>query len=462
MNVAIVGTGYVGLVSGVCLAAKGHRVRCVDINAEIVERLNAGKPHIYEHGLETLLRAVLDSGEFTATTDLESALDASDVIIVAVGTPAENGVIDLRYVLEAARGIGRYLATCDRHLSIVVKSTTIPGTTDTDVRRALEEASGKKFPAFGLGMNPEFLREGEAIEDFMEPDRIVLGTEDLPTLQRLEELYEPWDVDKIRCNTRSAEMIKYANNALLATQISAVNEIANLAATLGGIDVMDVLKGVHSDKRWNPIGAQGRVSPAILTYLVPGCGFGGSCFPKDVQALRSQGMQAGLPMQLLNAVLDVNEAQPRQVIEILEREISSVNGRTVLVLGLAFKPGTDDVRESASLKIVQSLVEKGAHVVAFDPVATENFKAALGPSSSAVTWADSWADRVADADVIVLATRWPEFGELSGMDLSGKVLFDARHMFKRSEMNAESYLSIGTRLPSGNTAPPAGAGARER
>ena len=344
----VVGTGYVGLVSGVCLAAKGHYVTCVDINPNVVAKLNKGVPHIYECGLEELLKDSLNARQFSATTDLHAGLKTADLVIIAVGTPTRDGVIDLTYVREAARSIGAYMKATGRSLAVVVKSTVVPGTTDTVVKQEIEAALGLKFPAFGLGMNPEFLREGEAIVDFMEPDRIVLGHEDNRTLALLEELYAPWSCDKVRVNTRTAELIKYANNALLATQISAINEIANLSAAVGGIDIMDVVRGVALDKRWSPVVDGKRVSPPILDYLIPGCGFGGSCFPKDVKALRSQGRNLGLEMSLLNSVLEVNDAQPDQVVRILESHLGDLAGRRVLVLGLAFKPGTDDVRESAS------------------------------------------------------------------------------------------------------------------
>ena len=446
MKLAIVGTGYVGLVSGVCLAAKGHDVTCVDINPSIVERLNRAEPTIYEVGLPQLLKEVCDSGKFRATTQISDALDGSDLVIMAVGTPSENGVIDLKYIRQVAREIGEYIKTAGRHISVVVKSTVVPGTTDTVVREEIEAASGLKHPAFGLGMNPEFLREGEAIEDFAEPDRIVLGNEDPQTLARLEELYAPWDVDKVRVNTRTAEMIKYANNALLATQISAVNEIANLAAALGGIDVLDVVGGVQLDKRWNPILEGGRrAQPQILSYLVPGCGFGGSCFPKDVQALRSQGEQQGLPMRMMNAVLDVNDAQPAQVLDIIARDLPDLSGKRVLVLGLAFKPGTDDVRESASLKIVDQLVARGADVVAHDPIAIDHFKKAVGPAGDKVRYVQAWQDEVAPADVIIVATKWPDYAPLIQQDLSGKLLFDARRMFPAGQVGGADYLSIGRR-----------------
>lgn len=446
MKIGVVGTGYVGLVSGVCLAAKGHDVTCVDLNLEIVSGLNEGIPHIYEKGLPELLGSVISDGNFRATSDLESVLQVADTILIAVGTPSENGVIDLRYVKAAARSIGNFIGKSERHISVLVKSTVIPGTTDTIVREEIEAASGKKFPAFGLGMNPEFLREGEAIEDFMFPDRVVLGYEDDATLKRLESLYAPWDVPKLRVNTRTAELIKYANNALLAMQISGINEIANLAAAIGGIDVMDVVSGVHLDKRWNPIGTDGqRANPRILSYLVPGCGFGGSCFPKDVQALRSQGESRGVAMHVLNAVLNVNDVQPLQVLHIIERQRPVLLGAKVLVLGLAFKPETDDVRESASIKIIAELVDKGACIVANDPIATNNFKKVLGARSTDVKFSDDWKAEVATSEIIIVATAWTEYLELKEMTLQGKILFDARRMFSVSANGGAQYLSIGLR-----------------
>jgi UDPglucose 6-dehydrogenase len=448
MKVTIIGAGYVGLVSGVCFAVKGHEVTCVDVNSELVAQVNAGQPRIYERGLAELLQRALESKTFRATTNLVSALDRSDVVIIAVGTPSNNGDIDLGPVLEVARGIGHYLSNHDRYLAVIVKSTVIPGTTDTTVRSEIEKASGKKFPAFGLGMNPEFLREGEAVTDFMEPDRIILGCEDERSLKLLEELYAPWEADKIRMNTRTAELIKYANNVLLATQISAMNEIANLADALGDIDIMDVVRAIRLDRRWNPITEKGRLAPAILSYLLPGCGFGGSCLPKDIRALRSQGVEKGLPMHLVSAVSDVNDSQPLRVIEIIEREVRNLSEQTVLVLGLAFKPGTDDVRQSASLKIVQSFLEREAKVVAHDPVALGSFKAALGVLAESVTFVGDWRASVAAADVIIVATAWPEYLELAQINLAGKILFDARRMFEPSAIASARYLSIGRRIAS--------------
>jgi UDPglucose 6-dehydrogenase/GDP-mannose 6-dehydrogenase len=449
MKVTVVGTGYVGLVSGVCFAAKGHDVCCVDVNPEIVRSLNDGEPHIYERGLTNLLHEVLATRRFKADRSLEAALAETDIAIIAVGTPSVDGVIDLSYVRSAARGIGAWLRHTDKFLPVIVKSTVIPGTTDTIVKEEIEAASGKRVGQFGLGMNPEFLREGDAVEDFMAPDRIVLGYEDERTLACLDELYAPWDCDKLRVSTRTAELIKYANNALLATQISAVNEIANLAAAIGGIDVMDVVAGVHLDKRWNPILNGARVSPEVLSYLVPGCGFGGSCFPKDVQALRAQGRQLGLPMGVLDAVLTVNARQPDQVVTMLERHLGDLASMTCLVLGLAFKPGTDDVRESPALKIVDGLNRRGANIIAHDPIASANFKVACGPLASAVTFTEDWCSRVAEAQAILVVTRWDEYQGLAELDLKGKVVFDARRMFCRTQFPAStSYLAIGLQSPS--------------
>lgn len=443
MNVCVVGTGYVGLVSGVCLAAKGHKVTCVDIDLEIVDKLNSGVPTIYEKGLPELLKEVLDEGYYSVTNSLENALEKAGLVIVAVGTPSENGVIDLKYVEKVCKEIGLYIMSSDRHISVIIKSTVIPATTDTFVREILEEFSGKKVGEFGLGMNPEFLREGEAIDDFMHPDRIVLGYETEKTLEDLEELYSPWNVDKVRVNTRTAELIKYANNALLATQISTINEIANFASTLGGIDAMDVVAGVHLDKRWNPIVDGKRVNPQILSYLIPGCGFGGSCFPKDVQALRSQGQALGNAMRMMNAVLDVNESQPHQVIKILEDSFEQLKNQKVLLLGLAFKPGTDDVRESPAIKVVNDLAQRGIKLYAHDPIAADNFKRRIDHKNVNIEFVADWRSILSQVNIIIIITPWSEYGDLRSYSLQDKVVFDSRRLFIPKDINAKQYVSIG-------------------
>jgi UDPglucose 6-dehydrogenase/GDP-mannose 6-dehydrogenase len=443
MKIAVFGTGYVGLVSGVCLAAHGHDVVCLDLRADVVEKLNRAQPHIHEPGLPELLQRVISEKRFRATLSREEALKDAALILIAVGTPSTEGRIDLQYITAAASQIGAYLKTIDRFVAVVVKSTVVPGTTDGVVRQSIEASSGKKLGEFGLGMNPEFLREGNAVSDFMRPDRIVLGHEDEETLRRLRELYQPWSCEKLEVNTRTAEMIKYANNCLLATQISAVNELANLCTRVGNIDVQEVMAGVHLDKRWNPLDTSGRrVNPGILAYLFPGCGFGGSCFPKDVQALRTLGLDYKLPMPILEAVLDTNESQPSQVITLLESRLLPLTGKKILVLGLAFKPDTDDVRESASLIIVRELVRRRCEVIAHDPVAGENARKELAGVKFDLT--NDWKTALPAADGVVVATKWPEYAELKNAAVNGKVIVDPRRMFRPDDF--ANYLAIGRRM----------------
>lgn len=447
MKIAVLGTGYVGLVSGVCLAAKGHDVTCVDVNPEIVSQLNRGRPHIHERGLTELLESVLKNGNFRATTELSLALEGSALVIIAVGTPSRNGEIDLSYIQTAAAQVGNYVKKSQKFISVIIKSTVVPGTTDTVVKKDLETHSGLYLGCFGLGMNPEFLREGEAIEDFMNPDRIVLGYEDPQTLSLLQELYAPWHCEKLCVPTRTAEMIKYANNSMLALQISAMNELANLATRLGGIDMLDVVKGVILDKRWSPLVDGKRVSPGITTYLLPGCGFGGSCFPKDVQAVRSLGRTVGVPMHVLDGVLAVNEAQPGEVARILLSELGALQGRNVLLLGLAFKPGTDDVRETASLPILRDLLAAGAHVKVHDPIAVGSFKSLLDESElEKIGFVCDWRDGFTSHEVLIVATKWDEYSSLRDHLIEGQVLFDVRRMFDPSEIVKAIYLTVGRRV----------------
>tara|TARA_B100001093_G_scaffold197419_1_gene189816 strand:+ start:14089 stop:15435 length:1347 start_codon:yes stop_codon:yes gene_type:complete len=448
MKITIVGTGYVGLISGVCLASKGNEVICVDTNPKIIQNLNIGIPHIYEKGLEELLNKVIGEGLFRATQDLNEALDISELAIVAVGTPSSNGTIDLRYIKETARNIGEYIRVKKKKISIIIKSTVIPGTTDTFVKNEIENLSGIKHPEFGLGMNPEFLREGNAIEDFMSPDRIVLGYEDLDTLHLLEKLYAPWNIDKVKVNCRTAEMIKYANNSMLALQISASNEIANLSACIGNIDSMEVFKAVHLDKRWNPINQNGfRTNPEILDYLVPGCGFGGSCFPKDIEALVALGDFEKNEMKVMKSVLDVNSTQPNQVIKIIEKDIINLKNKNALILGLAFKPNTDDVRESASTKIIKDLIDREVNIVAHDPIAINNFQNIYKDISKEIEFVKNWTDSIEKADIIIICTKWEEYLKLNKLKLSDKIIFDARRMLNINDLkNKSKYRSIGLRI----------------
>lgn len=446
MNISIIGTGYVGLVSGVCLASKGHNVTCVDINKEIVKKLNKGVATIYEKDLQNLLTKTLKENKFRATYDINEALQSASIVIIAVGTPSENEIIDLSYVQKASQIIGDHIKHSNKFLAVIVKSTVIPGTTDTFVRQEIENYSSKKIGQFGLGMNPEFLREGKAVEDFINPDRIILGYETDKTLSLLKELYKPWDVDKLFVNSRTAELIKYTNNIMLAAQISTMNEIANFASALGGIDIMKVVKGIHLDKRWNPIVNGLRSNPEILKYLVPGCGFGGSCFPKDINALKSQGKNIGVEMIVSEAILNINNKQPYQVIKILESEFKKLSEKKILVLGLAFKPETDDARESPAIKIITELLNKKALVTAHDPEATENFKSICNSIASNINFVKNWKDVIDSNEIIIITTPWKEYQYLKNFDLKGKLIIDAKRAFSSNSFDNAIYRSIGMRI----------------
>ena len=444
MNISVIGTGYVGLVSGVCLAEKGHHVVCVDIDPRKVAQTNQGIPVIFENGLEALLKKNISS-RFNATTDFERAVLETDISIIAVGTPFDGDQIDLSYIQEVSRQIGETLRKKHAYHVVVVKSTVVPGTTEEIVLPIIEQASGKKGGAdFGLGMNPEFLREGMAVEDFMNPDRIVLGGVDERTLDQLQELYSVFEgVDIIRTTPKTAEMIKYTANAVLATMISFSNEIGNLCAALGGIDVVDVMRGVHLDKRLCPIMPDGkRIIPQFTTYLEAGCGFGGSCFPKDVKALIAHGKKAGQPMSLLESVIRVNESQPQRVLDILRNHLPDVKGRRLAVLGLAFKPETDDMRESPAIPVITQLLSAGANIQAFDPVAQDEAKKLFGDNG--ITYCKTLSDAIAGVDAVILLTRWEEFRKLP--DLLNKndvplLLIDGRRMLDKNHF--ERYAGIG-------------------
>lgn len=447
LKIAVIGTGYVGLVSGTCLASRGHQVNLLDLKEDVVKRINDGLPTIHEHGLPELLETVVQSQNLRASLATPDAIADADVVLVCVGTPCVDGAIDLTQIRVACEMVGKWLCRISHFATVVIKSTVLPGTTDTFVAKILEESSGKKISAgqFGLGMNPEFLREGEAVADFNNPDRIVFGFEDEQTLSLLESIYSSWSCSKLRVNTRTAEMIKYTNNCLLALQISAANELANIASALGGIDFMDVISGVCADKRWNPITEEGhRVNPAILNYLVPGCGFGGSCFPKDVEAMRTLSRKIGTEPHILQAVLDVNARQPSTVLEPLIRELcSDLSGKHILLLGLAFKPGTDDVRESASLKIARRLIELGAFVLAHDPIASSNALGTLGDKGFQVV--GNWEEFVGNCDAVVVATSWPEYTNLKrfAYALQDKPILDCRRFLNADDFPQSIFITVG-------------------
>ncbi|RKT47472.1 UDP-glucose dehydrogenase family protein [Thiocapsa rosea] len=442
MNVSVVGTGYVGLVSAVCLAEKGHQVICVDVDEAKVDQINQGISPIYEDGLDSLLEKNVGV-RVLATTDLRRAVLDSDLSLIAVGTPFDGNEIDLKYVRIVSEQVGLILKEKSSYHVVVMKSTVVPGTTEEVMVPILEKASGKLVGRdFGVGMNPEFLREGEAIQDFLYPDRIVLGGVDKRSVDALAALYEGFPgVDLIRTNTKTAEMIKYSSNSLLATLISFSNEIGNLCAKVG-VDVVDAMHGVHLDRRLSPILATGeRVYPSSLTYLAAGCGFGGSCFPKDVKALIAYGKQVGSPMELLQAVIDINSAQPQRMLDLVKEQYPNLDGVKVAVLGMAFKPGTDDIRESPSLPVTDILVSEGALVSAFDPIARHEAEGRFG---SAVRFSDDLEGAIEGADAILVMTRWKQFERLpelvAGM-AKAPLVVDGRRMLAKDSV--PRYRGIG-------------------
>jgi UDPglucose 6-dehydrogenase len=417
MRVSIVGAGYVGLVTGAGLAAVGHQVICVDLDPQRVEAITVGHSPILEPGLAELLATHVGKN-LRATADLHEAVVDTDLTMIAVGTPFDGTGIDLGQVKQASRQIGQALEDKRQFHVVVVKSTVVPGTTE-----------GVVGPL-----------EGSAVADFLNPDRIVVGADDDRTRQALAELYASFDgVDLLSVDLRTAELTKYANNALLATLISFSNEMANLAAATG-VDVTEVMRGVHLDRRLSPPGTD-RVRPGILAYLEAGCGFGGSCLPKDLQALAAFGEANGAQMAVARAVLEVNRHQPLKLIDLLHRHFDPLAGVRVAVLGLAFKPGTDDIRESPAIPVIQALLAQGAEVVAFDPVANPAMSQVVGER---VGFAGSLEEAVAEVAAVVIVTRWDEFNHLPEV-VAGRqpqpVVVDGRRMLPADAF--ERYEGIG-------------------
>jgi UDPglucose 6-dehydrogenase len=464
MRISILGTGYVGLVSGACLAEKGHDVSCIDVDAAKVDRINRGESPIFERSLDDLLKRNIGR-RLRATVDARAAILASDMTLIAVGTPFDGKRIDLKYIREAAKVIGEALRAKDGYHVVTVKSTVVPGTTDGVVLPALEEASGKRAGAdFGVGMNPEFLTEGEAVSDFMEPDRIVCGGIDARTCEALEALYADFPgVPRMRTNNATAEMIKYASNALLASMISFSNELANLGSALGHIDTVDVMRGLHLSRYLSLTPEAGGVPPEaggvppengakasdpaaalrfppINSFLMAGCGFGGSCLPKDVSALVAHGEAAGVPMDMLKSVLRINARQPDQIFRLLSKHFPSLADRRIAVLGLSFRPETNDMRESPAIPVVHRLLKEGASVTAYDPVASHEaravFKAGNAGGNGPVL-AESLEEALSGAEAIILITRWKEFEKVPAL-LAGRspqpVFVDGRRMLAKSSL----------------------------
>lgn len=431
MNIAIVGTGYVGLVSGTCFADTGANVTCVDVDASKIERLKQGDIPIYEPGLDELVVKNVKAGRLKFTTDLASVLNEQEIVFSAVGTPPdEDGSADLRYVLQVAKTIGENL----NHYVVVVTKSTVPVGTAMKVRATIQAELDRRGVDvdFDVASNPEFLKEGNAIKDFMSPDRVVVGVESDHAKKVLTKLYKPFLINNFRVifmDIPSAEMTKYAANAMLATRISFMNDIANLCERVGA-DVNMVRAGIGSDTR---IGRK---------FLYAGCGYGGSCFPKDVKALIKTADENGYSMEVLKAVERVNERQKSILVEKLKKAYGgeSLAGKTIALWGLSFKPETDDMRESTALVTIKLLLELGCNIRAFDPIAMDECKRRIGDS---VTYCNDMYDAVLDADAMLLLTEWKEFRlptwNVIKREMKRPLIIDGRNIFDAEDLQEAGF-----------------------
>ena len=438
MKIAVVGTGYVGLVTGTCFAEVGIEVTCIDIDQKKIDNLKQGILPIYEPGLEEMVNRNVGAGRLHFTTNLAEAVKDADVAFIAVGTPpGEDGSADLKYVLAVARGIGENLTD----YCVIVTKSTVPVGTAAKVRAELEKALTKRNASveFDVASNPEFLKEGAAIDDFLKPARIVVGISSERAEEVMRKLYKPFLLNGhpiIFMDIPSAEMTKYAANSMLATKISFMNDIANLCEIMGA-DVNMVRKGIGSDAR---IGTK---------FIYPGIGYGGSCFPKDVKALIKTAAENGYQMQVLQAVESVNEAQKEVLFDKVKKHFGNdLSGKKLAVWGLSFKPKTDDMREAPSLVIIEKLLAEGCTVSAYDPVAMEEAKHSLGDR---ITYAKDQFSTLVDADALLVVTEWPEFRspsfEVVGKLLKQKVIFDGRNIYDPAELKelGFAYHCIGVR-----------------
>jgi len=439
MKITIVGTGYVGLVTGVGLAAVGHTVTCVDRDKRKIEVIERSSAPFYEPGLDELLVEQRAAGRLLASTNLEDSLRGSDVSIIAVGTPSNETGIDLSYIRQAAQDIGSQLPTIGTYHVVVVKSTVVPTTTDTVVRGELEAASGMVSGRdFGLAMNPEFLSEGRAVEDFTKPDRIVIGASTARAGAILADVYAKFNCPVLQTTPRNAEMVKYAANALQATLISFSNEIAGICETVSGLDEGTVMRGVHLDKCWGAPNGDGKSRFAgAVTYLRAGIGFGGSCFPKDLRALRAFALNQGAEVPILSSVLKVNEERAGRVVDLLASHFGVLRDKRIAVLGLAFKPETDDVRESPGVRISKLLLRRSAEVVVHDPLV--RIDAVRDQLGTGVTQAPDVATAASGADAIVIATGWDAYRQLDWADITSRmrspVIFDGRQVMSANHLD---------------------------
>lgn len=429
-RIAVVGTGYVGLVTGTCFADTGNQVVCVDIDEDKVNRMLNGQVPIYEPHLDSVFQRNIAAGRISFTTNLKEAIDSAEIIFLALPTPpGEDGSADLSYILAVAEQLGEMIT----EFKVIVDKSTVPVGTARKVEAKIKE---KAKVDFAVVSNPEFLREGFAVDDFMNPDRVVIGTSDPRAVKAMEELYKPFvsnDKPLIVMDEESAELTKYAANSFLATKITFMNEIANFCELVGA-DVDKVRLGVGTDAR---IGSR---------FLYPGIGFGGSCFPKDVQALVKSGAEHGYKFEIINSVLDVNHKQKLRLVEKIVDYFGDVRGKKLALWGLAFKPDTDDIREASAIYMIEELIKLGAEIVAFDPEASENVKGVIGDK---IRYATNQYDALNECDALMIATEWglfrnPDFDKMKEL-LKDPVIFDGRNIYdlKRMAEMGFFYSSIG-------------------
>ena len=435
-RIAVIGTGYVGLVSGACLADFGNHVTCVDIDAAKIERLRGGEIPIFEPGLDDVVARTCAAGRLTFTTDLPTSVQANDVIFIAVGTPpAEDGSADLRHVEDAARAIARAM----NGYKVVVDKSTVPVGTGRKVMGWIAEELSRRHLDYGFDVvsNPEFLREGSAVQDFTHPDRVVIGADRPQGRDAMKEVYRALFLNEtpyIETGLETAEMIKYASNAFLAVKITFINEIANLCEKVGA-NVQEVAKALGKD---------GRIGPK---FLHPGAGYGGSCFPKDTQALARTGRDFDEPLSVIETTIAANERQKARMVRKIDEGMGGVAGKTIAVLGLAFKPNTDDMRDAPSLTICEGLVERGALLRVWDPAAMKEAAWRLESIRDRICFASDEYDAVTGADAVVILTEWNQFRNLDLVKareiMRGSVFFDLRNIYQRSRLEPQGFTYFG-------------------
>lgn len=447
MRVGVIGAGHVGMVTALVLADRGFQVNCLEQDEDVRTALKAGHTHIFEPGLPELLSTVQDSDHLEILSSTADHLADCEVIFVCVNTPIGQDGIDFTQIDVVLEMLANVLCSSKLFQTIAIKSTVIPGTTNGYIRKKLETLSGKRCDVdFGLVSNPEFLREGHGIRDFVEADRIIIGSEEARTTDLMLKVYASWTCEKLVVSRSTSEFIKYYSNVYLANQIAFTNEMANIARQDPSIDFRDVLTGISLDHRLNPMmeGLE-RVNPQVLSYLVPGPGFGGSCLPKDLAAFVHYASKSAVSHPIIEAIQQTNDAQHLHVVKLIEESLDTFAEKRVLILGIAHKPDTNDCRESAAVQVIQALSGLDCEVVIHDPAASQQGKE-LSAQSERISFDSQWQERLAWASVIVLMTPWKEYRALTDPSnqshLDSKIIIDTRYMFRGDEFTQSTYINL--------------------